>query len=316
MRIEHLAKRLADRDRPGLTAALADRLKIRPEDTVRGQLLAEEDDGRGHLGVYLLGAYVVDDTDFWDDGEIYWWSIPTLVDREGKASWGPLRGLPTGAPPHKVGSLEWMTNLSLQDPPLLAVIPPSEDIASAVIRLAFYDDDAEAADLPRALGAGLEALAGCSTEVTGPDQIITPVRDAIFRSLKAEDDDILIDQDVILRRGQATRFGAGLVGSVVNAMIRVYYLVRDEPRTEQAGPFALHKGQTETLRFPSTLEAGGRLSIFARGADVAIASLGTLNVESPFANRVLDAGSARGLSGGVSLQGTGAAKVVAYYTPP
>jgi hypothetical protein len=316
-RIDHLAKLLSDRDRIGLTPELADKLKIRGEDTVRGQLLAEEEDGHGPLGVYLLASYVVDDTDFWGDGEIYWWSIPTLVDRAGKATWGTLRGLPGGAPPHKVGSLEWMTNLSLQEPPLLAVIPPAEEIASAVIRLAFYDDDAEVADVPRALGAGLGVLAGISTDpVGGPDGIILPVRDAIFRSLKAEDDDILIDQDLTLRRGQATRFGAGLVGSMMNTMVRLYYFVRDEERTEQAGPFNLHKGQVEPVRFQAPLEPGGRLSIFARGASVEIASLGTLDVDTPFANRVLDAATARAFSAGLNLNGTGPAKVVAYYTPP
>jgi hypothetical protein len=210
-----------------------------------------------------------------------------------------------------------MTNLSLQDPPLLALVPPSEEVASAVIRVGFYDDDAEVADLPRAMGAGLEALAGFSAAAAGgPDQIILPVRDAIFKSLKAEEDDILIDQDLTLRRGTSTRFGAGLIGSMMNAMIRLYYFVRDEQRTEQAGPFNLHKGQVETVRFSSPLEPGGRLAIFSRGADVGIASLGTLNVDTPFANRVLDPASARALSQGVTLNGTGPAKVVAYYTPP
>jgi hypothetical protein len=317
MRIDHLAKLLADRSRIGLTPELADRLKIRTEDVFRGQLLAEEEDDNGHLGVYLLGSYVVDDTDFWDDGEIYWWAIPTLVDRAGKATWSVKGQLPSGAPPHKVGSLEWMTNLSLQDPPLLTLIPPSDDIAAAVIRLAFYDDDAELADVPRALTAGLETLAGFSvTEFGGPDQIILPVRDAIFRSLKAEDDDILIDQDLTLRRGQATRFGAGLVGSLMNAMVRIYYFVRDEKKTEQAGPFALHKGQTETLTWKTPLEPGGRLAIFARGAEVNVSSLGSLSVEMPFANRVVDASLMRSVAGGLTINGTGPAKVVAYYTPP
>jgi hypothetical protein len=317
MRIGHLAKLLSDRGRIGLTPELAEKLKIRDEDTTRGQLLSEQEDGGGHLGVYLLGAFVVDDTDFWDDGEIYWWAIPTLVDRAGKATWGPRSGLPSGAPPHKCGSMEWMTNLSLQDPPLLAAIPPSEDVAAAVIRLGFYDDDAELADLPRAMTAGLEVLAGMSSGPhPAPDQIVLPVRDAIFRSLKAEDDDILIDQELTLRRGQTTRFGAGLVGSMMNAMIRLYYLVRDEERTEQAGPFALHKGQVEAIRFQGTVESGGKLAVFSRGADVNIASLGTLTVETPFANRVIDAPLARSLADGLNVSGTGPAKVIAFYTPP
>jgi hypothetical protein len=317
MRIGHLAKLLSDRGRIGLNAELADKLKIRDEDTVRGQLLSEQEDGRGHLGVYLVGAFVVDDTDFWDDGEIYWWAIPTLVDRAGKASWGPRSGLPGGAAPHKCGSLEWMTSFPLQDPPLLVLIPPSEDVAAAVVRVAFYDDDAELADVPRAVTAGLEALAGMSPGPhAGPDQIVLPVRDAIFRSLKAEEDDILIDQDLTLRRGQSTLFGAGLVGSMMNGMVRLYYFVRDEERTQQAGPFNLHKGQVETIRFEGPLEPGGKLAIFSRGADVNIASLGTLNVDTPFANRVIDASMAKGLAAGINVNGTGPAKLVAYYTPP
>jgi hypothetical protein len=39
-------------------------------------------------------------------------------------------------------------------------------------------------------------------------------------------------------------------------------------------------------------------------------------VDTPFANRVLDASMVRSLAGGLSLNGTGPAKVVAYYTPP
>jgi hypothetical protein len=317
MRIDHLAKLLSDRSRIGLTPELADRLKIRSEDILRAQLLSDVEDDKGHLGVYLLGTYVVDDTDFWDDGEIYWWAIPTMVDRAGKASWSVTTGIPSGMPPHKVGSLEWMQNLSLGDPPLLAVIPPSDDVAAAVIRLGFYDDDAEVANMPRALAAAYETLAGFSVaDFASPDQIVLPVRDAIFKSLKAEDDDILIDQDLTLRRGQSTRFGAGLVGSMVNAMVRIYYFVRDEEKTEEIGPFALHKGQAETLTWKTPLAPGGRLAIFARGADVNIATLGTLSVDMPFANRVVDATNVRSWSQGITLNGTGPAKVIAYYTRP
>lgn len=316
-RIDHLARLLSDRSRIGLTPDIADRLKLRPEDALRGQLLSEEEDDRGHFGVYLLGAYVVDDTDVWGDGEIYWWSIPTLVERSGKATWSTTSGLPSGAPPHKVGSLEWMTNFSLAEPPLLALIPPFDELKEAVIRLAFYDDDGELADVPRAIGAGLEMLSGFSREPQpGPDQIILPIREAIFKSLKAGEDDILIDQDLILRRGEASRYGAGLIGSVINAMIRVYYFVRDEQRTLQAGPFVLHKGQVETVRFPVPLAAGGKLAIFSRGAEVNISSFGNLSTDTPFLNRALDASQAKSLNEGFNLNGTGPAKVIAFYTPP
>jgi hypothetical protein len=210
-----------------------------------------------------------------------------------------------------------MTNVSLQDPPLLAVIPPSDDVAAVVIRIAIYDDDAEIADLPRAMSAGLEVLAGFAPgPLPGPDQIILPVRDAIYRSLKANRDDVLIDQDLGLKRGAGARFGAGLIGSMMNKMARVYYFVRDEERTEQAGPFDLHKGQTETVRFKATLEPGGRIAILSRGAGVNVASLGTLDTDTPFVNHTLDVATARNASGGLNVTGTGTAKLVAYYTPP
>src|SRR5262245_41969253 len=121
MRANHLAKLLSNPARIGLNAELADKLKMRSEDATRGQLLAEEEGDKGHLGVYLMAAYVVDDTDVWGDGEIYWWSIPAMVEKSGNATFGPMTGLPNGAAPHKVGSLEWMTNLSLAEPPLLCL---------------------------------------------------------------------------------------------------------------------------------------------------------------------------------------------------
>ena len=37
---------------------------------LRGQLMAITDGDRGPLGVYLLAIYVVDDTDFFGDGQI------------------------------------------------------------------------------------------------------------------------------------------------------------------------------------------------------------------------------------------------------
>lgn len=317
MGIDELAAQLANRDRIGLTPELADRLKVRPADAMRGQLLAMSDGVNNPLGIYILGVYVVDDTDFWGDGEIYWWSIPVLVDGNGKASWSALSGLPAGAPPHSVGSLEWMTSISLKDPPLLAVIPPNEEISSCVIRLAFYDDDGALADVPKAMTAGYETLAAClSEDLPGPDQVITPVRQAIWTSLRADQDDILIDENITLRRGERSRFNMGFIGSVMNSMIRIFYFVRDEKRTEQAGPMVLHKGQTETIRFPSPLQAGGKLALFARGADVRTASFGDLTTETPFQDKVLDERTATVLSNGFEAIGTGAAKLVAYYTPP
>jgi hypothetical protein len=317
MGLEELAKRLSDTSRIGLNPELAKRLGIASEDVTRGRLMAQLEGDDSHLGVYLLACYVVDDTDFWGDGEIYWWCIPVIADKEGQVTKNPLHGLPTGDAPHKVGSLEWMTNLSLSDPPLLAVIPPGEDVSTCLLRIAFYDDDGAAANLPAAITAGLEALAGISdASLKGAEQIVVPVRDAIWKSLRAEQDDILVDQDVTLHRGEVVRFGAGMIGSVVNAMARVYYYVKDEGRTERFGPIALHKGQVETVKFKQALKGGGRLAMFARGADINCSAFGDLTTDMPFLNRVIDHRHEGGLMDGFNIAGSGAAKFVAYYTPP
>jgi hypothetical protein len=317
MGLDELAKRLANTERLGMSAAAAEKLKLKPEEVVRGQLMAMTDGDHGPLGVYLLAIYVVDDTDLFDDGEIYWWSIPVLVDKEGKVSWSPVSGLPSGGAPHKCGSLEWMTNLSLKDPPLLAVIPADDETAACVVRLGVYDDDGKPADLGAALGEGYGALAGCVREgLAGSGQIITPVRDAIYRSLKAEDDDVLLDEDVTIRRGESARYNLGFVGSAINAYARAYYVVKDELRTETAGPVVLRKGEVARLAFGSELRSGGRVSVFARGGDVECPAFGELTTDRPFAGKVLDDALAKSLSGGFDMTGRGAAKAVAFYTPP
>jgi len=317
MGLDELAKRLADTERPGMSAAIAEKLKLKSEEVVRGQLMAMSDGDRGPLGVYLLAIYVVDDTDLFDDGEIYWWSIPVLADKQGKVSWSPVSGLPAGGAPHKCGSLEWMTNLSLKDPPLLAVIPSDDEIAACVIRIAVYDDDGKPADLAAALGEGYGALAGCMREgLAGPGQIITPVRDGIYRSLKADDDDVLLDEDLTIRRGESARYNVGFIGSLVNAKARAYYVVKDELRTETAGPVVLRKGEVARLVFPGDLQSGGRVAIFTRGADVECPVFGELTTDRPFAGKVLDEALARTLAGGIEVTGRGPSKVVAFYTPP
>lgn len=317
MGLEELAKRLADTSRLGMTPTLAESLKMKPEEVVRGQLMAMTDGPRGPLGVYLLAIYVVDDTDLFDDGEIYWWSIPVLVDKKGNARWSPQWGLPAGAPPHKCGSLEWMTNLSLQDPPLLAVIPAEDDVGACVVRLGIYDDDKKPADMNAAMSDGYEALAGCKREgLPGAAQVVTPVREAIYKSLKAEDDDVLLDEDITIRRGEAARFNVGFVGSAINAKGRAYYVVKDELRTETAGPVVLRKGEESRIVFASDLEVGGRIGVFARGADVECPVFGELTTDRPFAGKVLDAGSVKNLAKGFDVKGRGAAKLIAFYTPP
>jgi hypothetical protein len=318
MGLGELAKLVADRERLGMSAALADKPKLKSEEVVRGQLTAMGDGDRGPLSVYLLAVYVVDDTDLFDDGEIYWWSIPVLVDKKGQVSWSPESGLPAGGVPHKCGSLEWMTNLSLKDPPLLAVIPEADDeVAACVMRLGIYDDDGKPANVAAALAEGHGALAACQrTGLAGPGQVITPVRDAIYRSLKAEDDDVLLDEDLTIRRGDSARFNVGFVGSTINAKARAYYVVKDEQRTETAGPIVLRKGEVARIAFLEEPRSGGRVAIFARGGDVQCALFGELTTDRPFAGKVLDEALAKTLAAGFEVTGRGAAKVIAFYTPP
>lgn len=317
MGLEELAKRLSDEQRIGLTPELVKRLGIAPPDVTRGRLMAQVEGDRSHLGVYFIGCYVIDDTDFWGDGEIYWWSIPVVVDTAGKVRKDVLYGLPNGMAPHRVGSLEWMTNISLAQPPLLAVIPPGDAARQLVLRLAIYDDDRQPANLPAAMTAGLEAFAAISDgEFESPEHIIQPVRQAIWDSLKAYQDDILIEQDLVLRHGETGMFGRGLVGSLINSMARFYYFVADENTTERFGPVTLHKGQTETVRFPSPLKGGGRLALFARGADVSCSAFGDLTTDTPFMNRVIESRQEASFADGFTITGTGPAKLVAFYTPP
>src|SRR5262249_14611215 len=148
------------------------------------------------------------------------------------------------------------------------------------------------------------------------EQIISPVRSAIFKALGAEEDDILIDQDITIRRGSSIPFTSGMIGAAVSAKIRVFYFVKDEDRTETFGPIILAKGQTEQVKFPSPIRGGGRLALFARGADVSCSAFGELRTETPFLNRVVDSAHEAGLANGFPVSGTGAAKFVAYYTPP
>jgi hypothetical protein len=316
MKLETLVRHLSNPMRVGLTPELFAKLGVAEAEVTRGRLLAQIEQGHSHLGVYLLGIYVVDDTDFWGDGEIYWWSIPTLLDAAGKARRDPLAGLPLGDAPHKCGDHEWLTNVSLSDPPLLAVIPPGDDVSSCVIRLGIYDDDGEKADVPTALTAGLEALAAVSAEpLPGADHLMTPVRDAICQSLKSEDDDILLEQDVPIRKGQVVRFGCGMVGAVINAMVRAYYFVRDEAETRQFGPIHLEKGQHEKVRFDVPMAQGGRLALFVRGAEVSCPALGDLSTDTPFKNRVLSRKQQEEFALGFDVIGTGPSKLVAFYTP-
>ena len=180
-----------------------------------------------------------------------------------------------------------------------------------------YDDDKSPADMGRALGAGFDALASCKREgLPQAAQILGPVADAIYKSLAAQDDDVLIDEELTIRKGDALRYNVGFIGTVVTAKARAYYVVKDELRTEVAGPVVVRKGEVARLAFASDLQSGGRVFIFARGADVECPLFGTLTTDRAFAGKVLDPGLVKSLAAGFDVTGRGAAKVVAFYTPP
>jgi hypothetical protein len=73
MNTDELAKYLANKGRIGLNDALCDKLGIESEGVTRARLAAQSGDGGNHLQVLFLTCFVVDDTDFFGDGEIYWW---------------------------------------------------------------------------------------------------------------------------------------------------------------------------------------------------------------------------------------------------
>ena len=234
-------------------------------------------------------------------------------------TWNPLHGLPNGAPPQPCGDLEWLTNVALKDPPLLAVIPPSDDVTVCAIKVAVYDDDGAVADFPKAMGAGYEALAQCKqTGLMGSASITGPVREAIFKRLKGDQDDILVEEDLLLRRDDA-RYGVGFIGSFATTKARVYYFVKDEQRTITMGPIALKKDDTTTIKPDQPAVAGGAISFFARGAskktDVTCGVFGSLTTEKPFIGHVLSAAEATQLNNGLSISTNADVSVVAYYTP-
>ena len=103
MNIDELAKYLADKGRIGLTDALCEKLGLDSPAVTQARLAAQVSDGGSHLQVLFLACFVVDDTDFFSDGEIYWWSIPAVVDAAGKVTRNTLHGLPTGIGAHRMG---------------------------------------------------------------------------------------------------------------------------------------------------------------------------------------------------------------------
>ena len=71
MNLDELAKHLTDPGRIGLNEELIKKLRLPTAEAARGRLLGEQEDDRGHLQVSFLACFVVDDTDFFSDGEIY-----------------------------------------------------------------------------------------------------------------------------------------------------------------------------------------------------------------------------------------------------
>lgn len=88
---------------------------------------------------------------------------------------------------------------------------------------------------------------------------------------------------------------------------------RIEPKP--SGRLMLHRGKSETVRFPSAMRGGGRLSLLARGSEVSCSAFGTLTVDTPFVNRVTDTAHETAFSNRFTVTGTGPAKLIASYAP-
>lgn len=314
--LDDLARKLSDPKRIGLDEDLANQLRLADESVTKVRLEAQSEEGRAFRTLHLLGAWVEDDTDLIGKGEVYWWSIPALGTSAGKVVWTPLCGLPTGAPPEKVGDKQWMKGFSLADPPLVAAIPPSDDYVAAFVHLGFFDDDWAPAKLAPAMKAGLTALAEIKAPVDSPEAFSAPIRKAIFDSLKAQQDDLMLERTIRVLREEGKGFGAGAIGSALTEFVRVYWIVRDLARTEQLGPWSLAKGQEQRVLPPSGLEGNGLLAIFARGGPVRADPFGTLDVARPFVNAAIEPRHETALAGGFNLVAEGDAEVVAFYTPP
>jgi len=313
--LEDLATLLSDTKHIGLDEELIKKLKIADADITRSRLNAQLEDDARHRAVHLLGAYVEDDTDLIGKGEVYWWSIPMLGDSSGKIVWNPLCGLPSGAAPERVGSHEWM-KFPLANPPLLLLIPPSDDVVAAFVHLAFFDDDWEPAKLPPAIAAGLRALGDVKFPAADTDSVVAPIRKAIHESLLAKRDDLMLERTLRFLREEGKGFGAGTIASAMTEFIRLYWIVREVGRTETCGPWSLAKGQEQRVLPPSGLKGGGMLAVFARGGTVNVNPFGTLSTETPFLNVAIETRHENTLAGGFTITAERDAEVIAYYTPP
>ena len=310
---DDLAHELSRTDRPGLDDALTAKLKIVDADITRARLRSQASDGRAHVVVHLLGAWVEDCRDI-GKGEVYWWSIPMLGGTDGKIRWNALAGLPNGAQPVSVGNNSWLGGISLDKPPVLAVASPDEDVAAVMVRIGFYEDDWAPALLGPALKAGMTVLGEYKEPSKDVDGFVLPIRQAIYDSLKAKQDDFMLEKDIKLLREEGGGFGAGTISSHLTQYIRVYLFARDVERTEVAGPFKLAKGQERRVVFPSSLESGGRLAIFSRGT-VKADRFGVLDVNQPFVDHAIDEKEEGTLAKGLTITAEEDAEFVAYYTP-
>lgn len=319
--VEDLAKLLSDTKRIGLDEELVKELRIADEDVTRSRLRARLDDGQAYRVLHLLGAYVEDDTDLVGGGEVYYWAIPMLGEASGKVTWNPLCGLPTGAPPEKVSSKHWM-KLPLKSPPALLVIPPGEDTVAGFVHLGFFDDDWEPAKLGPAMTAGLRALSEQKLPAESPDAFVAPIRKAIFDSLKAKRDDLMLERTLRVLREEGRGYGAGAISSALTEFIRVYWYVRDTEKTEVCGPWTLAKGQEQRVLPPSGFAGGGFLSVFGRSAkltkdlSVTVGTLGSLSTDTPFINTGIEARHESALAAGLTITADTDAEVIAFYTPP
>jgi len=314
--LDDLARTLSDPKRIGLDDDLAKELRLADESLTKTRLEAQLEDGKSFRTVHLLAAWVEDDTDIIGKGEVYWWAIPMLGNASGKVLWSPLCGLPTGVPPESVGSKSWMKGFDLAKPPMLVAIPPSEDYAAAFVHIGMFDDDWAPAKLAPAMKAGLSALASVKGALESSEAFSAPIRKAIFDSLKAQQDDLMLERTIKLLREEGKGYGAGAIGSALTEFVRIYWIVKDLDRTETLGPWSLAKGQEQRVLPPSGLEGNGLLSIFARGGPVRAEPFGTLDTERPFINAAIDSRHESALAGGFTIVAEGDADVVAFYTPP
>ena len=314
MALDDLARVLSDKKRLGLDDELCDKLRITDAQVTRARLEAEANE-RAHVSIHLVGVWVEDCRDAIGKGEVYWWSIPMLGQGDGKIRWSPLVGLPTGVPPTSVGSKKWLPGISLKDPPLLAVAPPDDEVAACIVRIGFYEDDWAPAELGSALKVGMEALAEAKLPVADIDAFVKPIRTPLWEALKAKQDDFMLERDAKFLREEGQGFGAGSITSMLTEYVRVYLFAKDTERTEQCGPFELIKGQEQRILFPSSLEGGGQLAVFARGK-VQVDPFGALDVDKPFVDTTIESRHEAGLAKGFTVTAEEKAEVVAWYTPP